>query len=143
MMSLRKSFSDTSAPRPEPKFHILLAHFSNSGSWVTPRSSVAASYLVRPGDLRAVDGSPPSRCAALECALPKQALQKRADVEPDLRPERLVIGLENHPLRGAVEGFFEKQRHAAHGNIFVFVAAIVLAVEGARAPYHVAVDRQC
>ena len=52
MMSLRKSFSETSLPRPAPKFQTLLAHFSNSVSWVTPRSSVIASYLVRPGDLR-------------------------------------------------------------------------------------------
>src|SRR5215470_12301468 len=63
MMSLRKSLSETSAPRPDPKFHTLFAHFSNSVSWVTPRSSVIASYLVRPGDLRDVDGSPPSRCS--------------------------------------------------------------------------------
>ena len=62
MMSLRKSFSDTSAPRPEPKFQTLFAHFSNSVSWVTPRSSVIASYSVRPGDLRVLLGSPPSRC---------------------------------------------------------------------------------
>src|SRR5213082_1225729 len=62
MMSLRKSLSETSAPRPEPKFHTLLAHFSNSVSWVTPRSSVIASYSVRPGDLRLLLGSPPSRC---------------------------------------------------------------------------------
>src|SRR3954468_1704466 len=62
MMSLRKSASDTSAPRPDPKFQILLAHRSNSGSCVTPRSSVTGSNSVRPGDLRLDDGSPPSRC---------------------------------------------------------------------------------
>src|SRR5215212_8016858 len=62
-MSLRKSLSDTSAPRPEPKFQTLLAHCSNSLSWVTPRSSVTASNLLRPGDLRPVLGSPPSRCS--------------------------------------------------------------------------------
>src|SRR3954463_14937073 len=61
--SLRKSFSDTSAPSPDPKFHTLFAHFSNSVSCVTPRSSVTASYLVRPGDLRELLGSPPSRCS--------------------------------------------------------------------------------
>src|SRR6266542_6030993 len=60
--SLRKSLIDTSAPRPAPKFHTLFAHFSNSGSCVTPRSSVIASYSVRPGDLRVLLGSPPSRC---------------------------------------------------------------------------------
>src|SRR5918995_7091074 len=62
MMSLRKSRSDTSAPRPDPKFQILFAHFSNSVSCVTPRSSVIGSYSVRPGDLRLELGSPPSRC---------------------------------------------------------------------------------
>src|SRR5678815_3285172 len=63
MRSLRKSLSDTSAPRPDPKFQTLFAHFSNSVSWVTPRSSEIASYFVRPGDLRELDGSPPSRCS--------------------------------------------------------------------------------
>src|SRR4030095_11590301 len=62
MMSLRKSLSETSAPRPEPKFQTLLAHCSNSVSCVTPRSSVIASYSVRPGDLRLLLGAPPSRC---------------------------------------------------------------------------------
>src|SRR5438105_11760126 len=62
MMSLRKSLSETSDPKPEPKFQTLLAHFSNSESWVTPRSRVIASYSVRPGDFRLLLGSPPSRC---------------------------------------------------------------------------------
>src|SRR5919205_2508889 len=62
MMSLRKSLSETSAPRPAPKFQTLLAHCSNSLSCVTPRSKVIASYSVRPGDLRLLEGSPPSRC---------------------------------------------------------------------------------
>src|SRR3954471_24884757 len=62
MMSLRKSLSEASAPRPAPKFQTLFAHFSNSGSYVTPRSSVMASNSVRPGDFRLLLGSPPSRC---------------------------------------------------------------------------------
>src|SRR4030095_14584584 len=61
-MSLRKSLSETSAPRPEPKFQTLFAHCSNSLSCVTPRSRVTASYSVRPGDFRVLLGSPPSRC---------------------------------------------------------------------------------
>src|SRR4028118_2095534 len=60
--SLRKSLRETSEPSPEAKFQTLLAHFSNSRSCVTPRSTVMASYSVRPGDLRVVEGSPPSRC---------------------------------------------------------------------------------
>src|SRR5215510_3188153 len=61
MTSLRKSFRLTSAPSPVPTCHTLLAQASNSRSCVTPRSSVIASYFVRPGDLRDVGGSPPSR----------------------------------------------------------------------------------
>src|SRR4051795_10552441 len=61
MMSLRKSLSDTSDPRPLPKCHTLDAHASNSTSCVTPRSRVIGSNSERPGDLRDVDGSPPSR----------------------------------------------------------------------------------
>ena len=53
---------ETSLPAPAVKFHTLLAHFSNSASCVTPRSSVMASYSVRPGDLRLLLGSAPSRC---------------------------------------------------------------------------------
>src|SRR3954471_8923992 len=62
MMSLRKSLSETSEPRPAPKFQTFPAQAVNSGSWVTPRSRVIASYSLRPGDLRLVLGSPPSRC---------------------------------------------------------------------------------
>src|SRR4030042_3811902 len=62
MMSFRKTLRETSEPNPAPKFHTLLAHFSNSGSWVTPRSNVIASNSVRPGDFLLVLGSPPSRC---------------------------------------------------------------------------------
>src|SRR5439155_26094239 len=57
-----KSFKETSAPRPAPSVQTLLAHFSNSGSCVTPRSSVIGANSVRPGDLRLLLGSPPSRC---------------------------------------------------------------------------------
>src|SRR5260221_606614 len=90
MMSLRKSFSDTSAPRPAPKFHTLLAHFSNSVSWVTPRSSVTASYFVRPGDLRLVEGSPPSRCSTIS------VVRLRADTlltPATYRPSHLTLNL--------------------------------------------------
>src|SRR5215471_5712127 len=61
-MSLRKSCSEDSAPSPPWKSQTLLAHCSKSLSWVTPRSSVIASYSVRPGDFRLLLGSPPSRC---------------------------------------------------------------------------------
>src|SRR2546425_4330869 len=62
MRSLRKSLRETSEPSATPRFQTFRAHCSNSRSWVTPRSSVIASYSVRPGDLRLLLGSPPSRC---------------------------------------------------------------------------------
>src|SRR6185437_2014327 len=40
---------------------------------------------------------------ALEIALPKEILHKGADVEPDRRPQRLIIRLEDHPLCSAIE----------------------------------------
>src|SRR3954454_18471394 len=67
----RKSLSETSRLRLSgaacalAKFHTLLAHASNSGSCVTPRSMVIASYFVRPGDLWLLLGSPPSRCSTI------------------------------------------------------------------------------
>src|ERR1035437_1939257 len=64
-MSFRKSFRDTSYPKPASRFQILFAHFSKSLSWVTPRSRVIGSYVVRPGDFRAELGSPPYRCSTV------------------------------------------------------------------------------
>src|ERR1700687_5681160 len=61
--SLRKSASADSEPSAAPNFQTRFAQASNAVSWVTPRSRVMASYGVRPGDLRDVDGSPPSRCS--------------------------------------------------------------------------------
>src|SRR5580704_6130798 len=62
LISLRKSASDTSAPSLAFICHTLFAHCSKAMSWVPPRSSVTASNSLRPGDLRLVLGSPPSRC---------------------------------------------------------------------------------
>src|SRR5690349_5381395 len=61
-MSLRKlesvtSFADT------PRRHTRFAQSSNVESCVTPRSSVIASNVVRPGDFRTLLGSLPSRCS--------------------------------------------------------------------------------
>src|SRR5271169_2251669 len=62
-MSLRKLASDTSEPSAEPKFHTKPAQSWKARSCVRPRSSVTASYLVRPGDLCDVEGAPPLRCS--------------------------------------------------------------------------------
>src|ERR1051325_8485598 len=50
-------------------------------------------------------GVPWSR--ALERALPEQVVQKRTDIESNLRPERLVVRLENHPLQSSEKALFQ------------------------------------
>ena len=240
MMSLRKSFSDTSAPRPEPKFQTLLAHCSNSVSWVTPRSSVMASYfgaarrfaagagvaalamlddlggaleradLADAGDVPAVpldaelevlvrvetlcvDGelchrlAPPFGAAdapirpnlashlldldddelgrlerrkadhdvddaavdvvlrrrlpvaldevglprrpALEGALAEQVVHEGADVQADLRPQRLVVRLEDHPLRAAIQAFLDEEREPADRDVLPLRGQAVVAAQ--------------
>src|SRR6266540_2229507 len=243
-MSLRKSASETSEPSPEPKFHTLFAHCSNSTSCVTPRSSVIASYFDRPGDLRDVLGSPPSRCSmtsvvrlsaehlltpatyfpshltrylkvlygskrlgltvnwamaallgldlpgelldpdddelgrlerceadedvddavvdvglrrrllvaldevrlprrgALEGPLTEEVVHERPHVEPDLRPQRLVVRLEDDPLGTAVEALLEEEREATNRDVLPLGCLRVGAVERASAPGDVAVDRE-
>src|SRR5690606_1132256 len=49
----------------------------------------------------------------LERALAEQGLQERPDVQPDLRPQRLVVRLEHDPLRPPVETLLEEQREPA------------------------------
>src|SRR5438309_1976749 len=46
------------------------------------------------------------RRGTLEGALNEQRLHERADVEADLTPERSIVGLENSPLRSAVQAGF-------------------------------------
>ena len=60
MMSLRKSASEIPG---EPRLDTLFAHASNSGSCVTPRSSVIGSCFQMLGETRCILGSPPSRCS--------------------------------------------------------------------------------
>ncbi len=61
-------------------------------------------------------------------------MHERADVQANLRPERLVVGLEDHPLEPAEQALFDEQRGAAHGDVLVFVRVIVGAAQGACAP---------
>ena len=75
------------------------------------------------------------RGCALKCPLAEQAHHERADVHADLRPQRLVVRLEDHPLGPAIEGLFEEQRHAADRNVSpIRIAGVVEACDGARAP---------
>ncbi len=56
--SRRRFFSELDG-EPLSSTWAKFAHFSNSGSWVRPRSSVIGSYLVRPSPLRMM-ALPPS-----------------------------------------------------------------------------------
>ena len=81
-----------------------------------------------------------ARRRALERALAEQVVHEGADVEADLRPQRLVVRLEHHPLEAAVEAFLEEERQAAHRDVLPLGGQLVGAVQRARAPRHVAVD---
>ena len=75
-----------------------------------------------------------ARGRALERALAEQVVHERADVQPDLRPERLVVGLEDHPLQPAVQAFLDEERGAAHRDVFVLIGQLVGPAQRARAP---------
>src|SRR5262249_22219557 len=49
-------------------------------------------------------------CLSLECTLAEQVVHECPDVEPDLRPEWLVVGLEDNPLQPAVQAFLDEER---------------------------------
>ena len=52
---------------------------------------------------------------------------------------RLVVGLEDHPLRAVVQAGFEKEREPPDRNVLPFRAGLVVARQRARAPDHVAI----
>ena len=75
-----------------------------------------------------------ARRLPLEGALPEQVVHEGADVEADLRPERLVVGLEHHPLQAAVQALLDEQREPADRDVLVLAAEVVVAVHRPRAP---------
>src|SRR5206468_3755206 len=58
-----------------------------------------------------------ARGHALERALAEKPVHECADVEPNLRPQWLVVGLEDDPLSAAIEALLDEQRRAPHGNV--------------------------
>src|SRR5262249_57206449 len=60
--------------------------------------------------------------------------QEGAAVEADLRPQRLVVGLEYDPFQTAIEALLDVQGHAPHGDVLPLRARLVVAGEGAGAP---------
>jgi hypothetical protein len=61
-------------------------------SCVTPRSSVIGSYSVRPGDLRLLLGSPPSRCL-MTSVVRLSALTLLMPATGSVRPSNLMRNL--------------------------------------------------
>ena len=78
----------------------------------------------------------------LECALAEEIVHERTDVEANLRPERLVVRLEDHPLQTAEEALLDEERRAAHGDVLVFIRRRIVAAQRACAPHDVAEDRE-
>ena len=85
---------------------------------------VSLSHLTKYASLRRL---------ALERALAEQVVHERADVEPDLRPQRLVVGLEHDPLGAAVEALLEEQREPPDGT-YLYSSASASAPFSVRAP---------
>ena len=50
----------------------------------------------------------------------EQALHESAHVEPDLRPERFVVRLEDRELRPPIEALLQEQGQAPHLDVFPF-----------------------
>src|SRR5262249_9705970 len=57
----------------------------------------------------------------LECALAKQVMHERTDVQPDLRPQWLVVRFKYHPLCATEQTLLDIQSHSPHRYVFVFV----------------------
>ena len=86
------------------------------------------------GLLVALDEISFARRFALERALSEEALHERADVEPDLRPKRLIVRLKNNPLCAAKEALLEKERRPPDRDVFPLGSESVIALQRPRAP---------
>src|SRR6185295_4893191 len=103
----------------------------------------AAIYItLRCGFFITLDKVGIARRAALECALSEQVMHERTDVESNLRPQRLVVRLEDHPLQRAIERLFDEKGRAPHRDVLPFRADCVVALQSPRAPRDCAVDRE-
>ena len=83
-----------------------------------------------------------ARRRPLERALAEQVLHEGADVQPDLRPERLVVRLEHDPLGAAVQALLEEQGEPPDRDVLVLVRLDVGAAQRPRAPDHAPGDRE-
>src|SRR5207249_3061617 len=74
------------------------------------------------------------RGLSLESALAEQVVHERADIEPNLRPQRLIIRLEDHPLRSTIKTFLDVESRAPHRDVFPFGREPVIALQRACSP---------
>ena len=58
--------------------------------------------------------------SALEGPFAEEAVHEVAYARPDLRPERLAVGLENRPTRPPEDALFEEERQASHRDVLPF-----------------------
>ena len=72
----------------------------------------------------------------------KRRVHERADVEPDLRPQRLVVRLEHDPLRAAVQALLEEEREPPDRDVLPLGRERSAPRERARAPDDRAEDRE-
>jgi len=72
--------------------------------------------VLRGGLAVAFDEAGLARRAPLEGALSEEVPHEGAHVEADLRPQRLVVGLD-HPLRSSEQALFDQQRESPRGHV--------------------------
>src|SRR5262249_20483142 len=78
------------------------------------------------------------RRRALEGALPEEVVHEGADVQADLRPERLVVRLEDDPLRAAEKALLDVQSGAPDRDVLPLRGEPVVALPRPRAPDYAA-----
>src|SRR5438105_2938583 len=69
------------------------------------------------GGAIALDEKGVIRLATLESSSTELCQHKRANVQPQAGPERLVIGFEDGPLDAVVDADTQEDRHTPYGNI--------------------------
>lgn len=70
------------------------------------------------------------RCAALECSLLGERLQKATDAEPDLSPQGRVVRFKDDPLRAIGQAVFQIDLQAPDGKVGPGQAGLLLGSAG-------------
>ena len=79
-----------------------------------------------------------ARRRALKRALAKQVVHERADVQANLRPQRFVVGLKDHPLRAPIETLFDETVRTAAPGLYLYSSAARSAPRIVLAPHTIA-----